>query len=112
MKMANNTFSVTFYLKKQKITRSGKSPIYARITVNGKRIEISVKCSIQENSWNAVKGMARGSREEITKLNLHLDQFKAGIIESYQQLTVQKKLVTADSIKNRFLGNDEKEYTI
>ena len=35
MKTVNNTFGVTFYLKKQKATQAGKAPIYARITVNG-----------------------------------------------------------------------------
>jgi len=64
MSTTNNTFGVAFYLKKQKTTQAGKSPIYARITVNGKRIEISVKRSIEENNWNATKGMAKGSREE------------------------------------------------
>lgn len=38
MKTASNTFGVAFYLKKQKATQAGKSPIYARITVNSKRI--------------------------------------------------------------------------
>ncbi|WP_121196800.1 Arm DNA-binding domain-containing protein [Mucilaginibacter gracilis] len=51
MSTTNNTFCVAFYLKKQKTTQAGKSPIYARITVNGKRIEISVKreriCSLR-----------------------------------------------------------------
>lgn len=112
MKTVNNTFGVTFYLKKQKATQSGKAPIYARITVNGKRLEISVKRSIEDKSWNPIKGMAKGSREEITKLNQHLDQFKAGIIESYQHLAVQKKLITAELLKNTFLGKDQQDFTI
>jgi hypothetical protein len=57
MSTTNNTFGVAFYLKKQKTTQAGKSPIYARITVNGKRIEISVKRSIEDNNWNATKGI-------------------------------------------------------
>jgi len=64
-------------LTKQKATQSGKAPIYARITANGKRLEISVKRYIEDMNWNPVKGMAKGSREEITKLNQHLYQFKA-----------------------------------
>lgn len=112
MKTTSNTFGVAFYLKKQKATQSGKSPIYARITVNGKRVEVSVKCAIEESNWNPARGMARGSREEITKLNLHLDQFKSGIIKSYQQLSIQKKLITADLIKSKFLGIDQQEFTL
>lgn len=108
----NNTFGVTFYLKKQKITQAGKSPIYARITVNGKRIEISVKRSVEENNWNPVKGIAKGSREEIIKLNKYLDQFKAGIIDSYQQLLLQKKFITAELLKEKVTGADQSEFTL
>lgn len=112
MSTKNNTFGVAFYLKKQKTTQAGKSPIYARITVNGKRIEISVKRSIEENNWNPLKGIAKGSREEITKLNKYLDQFKAGIIDSYQELIMQKKLITAELLKERVTGTDEDGITL
>ncbi len=112
MSTANNTFGASFYLKKQKINQAGKSPIYARITVNGKRIEISVKRSIEESNWNPVKGMAKGSREEITKLNKYLDQFKAGIVESYQQLLLQKKFITAELLKEKVTGEDQAEFTL
>lgn len=107
MSTTNNTFGVAFYLKKQKTTLAGKSPIYARITVNGKRIEISVKRCIEENNWNPVKGIAKGSREEVTKLNKYLDQFKAGIIDSYQQLALQKKFITAELLKESVTGADQ-----
>lgn len=112
MSTTNNTFGVAFYLKKQKTNQAGKSPLYARITVNGKRIEISVKRSIEESNWNPVKGMAKGSREEITKLNKYLDQFKAGIVEGYQQLLLQKKFITAELLKEKVTGADQAEFTI
>jgi len=112
MSTTNNTFGVAFHLKKQKTTQAGKSPIYARITVNGKRIEISVKRSIEDNNWNATKGMAKGSREEIVKLNKYLDQFKAGIIDSYQQLLLQKKFITAELLKEKVTGGDQAEFTL
>jgi integrase len=112
MSTTNNTFGVAFYLKKQKTTQAGKSPIYARITVNGKRIEISVKRSIEDSNWNATKGMAKGSREEITKLNKYLDQFKAGIIDSYQQLLLQRKFITAELLKEKVTGGDQADFTL
>jgi hypothetical protein len=68
MKTMNNTFGVIFYLRKCKDTNDGKAPIYARITVNGSRIYLSVKRSIDPDNWNVNKGMVRGSREEIVKL--------------------------------------------
>jgi hypothetical protein len=83
MNTVNNTFGVIFYLKKYKATADGKAPIYARITVNGNRIDISVKRSIDPNNWHEGKGMAKGSREEIVKLNNFLEKYRSGIVESY-----------------------------
>jgi integrase len=112
MKTANNTFGVIFYLRKYKATTDGKTPIYARITVKGNRIDISVKRSIDPENWNTNKGMARGSREETVKLNNYLEQYRSGIVESYQQLLLQKRLITAELVKNKFTGEDQVEFTL
>ena len=53
--MQQNTFGVIFYLRKYKTTSNGKTPIYARITVNGKRSDITTKRTIEENNWNPKK---------------------------------------------------------
>jgi len=112
MKTTNtNTFGVIFYLRKYKIN-NGLAPIYARITVDGKRVDVSVKRNIDEKNWNGNKGMAKGSREEVRALNAYLEQVRASIVSCYQEMMLQKKLVTAEAIKNMFLGNDRKEYTL
>jgi site-specific recombinase XerD len=111
MKNTTNTFGVIFYLRKYKVTK-GKSPIYARITVDGKRVDISVKRNIEEANWNGRKGMAKGSREEIRALNNFLEQIRANIVTHYQEMLIQRKLVTAEALKNQFLGNDKKEHTL
>jgi len=36
MESKNNTFSITFFVKRAK-SKNGKFPIYARITVDGRR---------------------------------------------------------------------------
>lgn len=104
MKTQNNTFGVIFYLRKYKATNGGKTPIYARITVNGHRTNVSVKRSIDPPNWNANKGMAKGSKEEVVKLNKFLEHYRSGILESYQQLLLQKKLITAELVKDKFTG--------
>ncbi len=111
MKNTTNTFGVIFYLKKYK-TNYGLAPIYARITVDGKRADISVKRSIEQENWNGFKGMAKGSREEIRSLNAFLEQVRSGIVSCYQEMMLQKKFVTAEAIKNKFIGNDEKKHTL
>lgn len=88
MKTVSTTFGVPFYLKTQKTTMQGSAPICARVTVNGKRTEISVKRSVNANEWDERKGIAKGSRKETIELNMFLNQFKAKIINTYQQMVL------------------------
>ncbi|UII31631.1 Arm DNA-binding domain-containing protein [Fulvivirga ulvae] len=53
-------------MKKYK-ARNGKAPIYARITVDGKRADLSMKRSVEFSSWNNHKGMEKGRRDQQLK---------------------------------------------
>ncbi|MGI8952908.1 MAG: phage integrase SAM-like domain and Arm DNA-binding domain-containing protein [Chitinophagaceae bacterium] len=66
MKTKSNTFGVIFYLRKYKVN-DGEMPIYARITVNGRRTDISVKRSVEQKNWNNNKGMAKGKNYHTTQ---------------------------------------------
>lgn len=100
-----------FYLKKSKAS-NGKAPIYARITVDKKRAEISVKQSVDEKLWNADQGMGKGNRDEIRSLNIFLEQFRSMIVSRYQEMLVQKKIITAEAIKNSFQVTGVEEFTL
>ena len=106
-----NTFGIQF------ITRSNKAkgellPVYVRITVDGRRVEISLKRWIHPDSWNNSKGMARGNKQEIRSLNHYLEEVRTRLVECYQEMQIQKRLITASAIKNMFLGTDQKKYTL
>ena len=47
------TFTVLVYLKTSKINSKGMAPICIRVTVNGKRSEISIKQFIEPSRWNS-----------------------------------------------------------
>ncbi len=106
MKRATTTFAVLFYLKKQKTSLKGKAPLCARVTVNGKRTEISLKHSLHVNEWNEIKGMAKGNRKEITELNLFLTQFKAKIINTYQTMLLNDEPIDGPTIRDKVMGTD------
>ena len=106
MKTATTTFGVLFYLKTQKTSMQGKAPICARVTVNGRRTEISVKRSVNANEWDERKGMAKGSRKETVELNMYLNQFKAKIINTYQQMVLSDDAIDGPAIRDKVLGTD------
>ena len=47
----SKTFSLHFWINSAKI-KGKKAPIYARITINGERIEISLKRNVEVTYWD------------------------------------------------------------
>ncbi len=106
-----NTFGIHFVIKKHKL-REGKVPVYARITVNGRVNEVSVKRKVLLKEWNHGKGMAKPCHPENLNLNSYLEQVRAQLVEYYQELVLCKKVITPETIKNKFLGLDQSDSTL
>jgi site-specific recombinase XerD len=106
-----HTFSILFWINRAK-EKDGKTPIYARVTVDGKRAEISLKRTIDPDNWNPEKGQARGSKEESRTLNAYIEQVRNQLFDSYQEMQKQKKLITAEAIKGKYIGLEEREHTL
>ena len=68
----NKTFNLLFYVKKAKINSVGESPIYLRITIDGKISEISTKRTVKPSKWNSAMQKVSGSSEECRSLNFYL----------------------------------------
>ncbi len=108
---SNITFGISFFIKKYRST-DGKSPIYARITVNGKRVDLSIKRKVEFERWDENRGTVKGNRQDIKMLNAYLEQVRNHLYECHQQLERERKLITAEAIKSRYLGQDERGKTL
>lgn len=100
--------SILFYAKKAKAAANGLVPIYTRITVNGKRIELSTNRFIEISKWSTEAGRMRGSSEETRSINNHLDLMKVQIRDAEMELIHKKITVTAETIKSKLLGVDKR----
>jgi site-specific recombinase XerD len=105
------TFSVLFFVRKHH-DETKKLFIYARITVEGKRSEISLKRSIPVNQWDASKARARGTSPKSRILNQYLDQVYNKLLDCHKQLSSENKRISAQSIKARFYGKDDQQNTL
>jgi len=105
-------FSLLFYLKKQKNYISGNAPIYMRITVKGKRAEITTGRECEPLKWNAKAGKAAGTKEEVKSLNTYLDQLQTSVYQAHQVLNQAGEIITSDAIKNVFLGKAVVSHTL
>ncbi|MFC4268871.1 site-specific integrase [Polaribacter marinivivus] len=108
----NKTFGLLFYLKKSKVDAQGKCPIYLRITIDGKRTEISTKRTIEIEKWSVEANKAIGRTEDIRELNAYLDSLTTKVYQSQRDLIQDNKEVTTETLKNKFLGVEEKQRTL
>ena len=106
---SKNTFGIQFVLRLPKNKKDEMAVVYARITVNGRRAEISLKNKVSINNWDEAKGRAKGKREEIVKLNSHMEQVRSLIFDCYQELIQQNKPVSVNAVKAKYLGEDIEE---
>ncbi len=99
-----STFSVIFYLKKDKVKKDGTSPIMGRITVDGTQAQFSCKVSIEPNLWGIKGGRAVGKSVTARETNRMLDKLRAAITRHYQEIMERDSFVTAEKVRNAFLG--------
>ncbi|WP_186809013.1 phage integrase SAM-like domain-containing protein, partial [Flavobacterium columnare] len=100
--------SILFYAKKAKAAANGLVPIYTRITINGKRIELSTNRFVEISKWSTEAGKMKGSSEEARSINNHLDLLKSQIRDAEMELIHKKIIVTTETIKSKLLGVDER----
>ena len=76
------------------------SAVYLRITVDGKRSEISTKTYVHSLKWNSAKGRVKGTSEESRRLNNSIESFEIRARCVYSFLMEKGKMITAEIIKN------------
>ncbi|WP_142785689.1 site-specific integrase [Changchengzhania lutea] len=107
----SKTFSIHFWLNTAK-RKNGIAPVYARVTVNGKRAEISLKRYQSVTSWDPKTKRAKPRTPNAPALNAYLDQVYANLLGCQKQLLSEFKLITSRAIKARYLGEDENQKTL
>ena len=100
--------SILFYAKKAKAAANGLVPIYTRITINGKRIELSTNRFVEISKWSTLAGKMKGTSEEARSINNHLDILKSQIRDVEMELIHRKIAITTETIKSKLLGTDER----
>src|SRR5215831_9400531 len=105
------TFTVLFWLSKQR-EKNGKAPIYLRLTVDSKRIEICTHQKIDPHAWDQKAQKVKGKSEEAKIINTQLAIMQTDIHKHYGLLLAFDKPITAESIKNAYLGIGEKQKSL
>ena len=105
----SQTFSYIFYTKKRNTYTGGPIPIYIRITIAGKRAEVSTGREVEPARWNPDAGRMKGTGEEAKKFNTYLDALQSKLYDAHQALIRENKPITAETLKNKYTGASEQQ---
>lgn len=108
---STKTFSILFWAD-QKNATNGEALVYARITVNQKRANISLKRRVPVKLWDPKKNRSKGASSGSRQLNQYIDQTYTKLFQIYQDLKFQEKLITAKLIKAHYTGQNEQSKTL
>src|SRR5690242_10005624 len=103
MKVSEN-LSITFLVEKPEMSKDGRVPIYARITYNGQRAEISLAARIFAQQRDRLACRVKGNSPDALLLNSQIPQAKAKIERHFVLLTTQYEFVSAEMIRKSYKG--------
>ena len=106
-----STFSVIFYLRRDRKKRDGTCPVMCRITIDGIDTRFNTKLHVQLSKWDVNANKVSGINPDSRNLNARLDDIKASLHRIYHDLQ-RFDIVTPEKIKGEFLGLDESGETI
>lgn len=99
-----STFSVLFWIYSKR-AKDNLTVIYARISINGRRLNISLKRKVDVTLWDPRKQKLKGKSQYARELNQFLDQEHSKLFQCYQDLRMEGGVLSPESIKSRYFGD-------
>lgn len=103
----HTTFSILFFILKNRATPDRKAPIYCRITVDGKRAQMSIQRKTLISKWDNSTGLIKGTSAEAKFINKYINEIRYKLNKIQERFLDEGRTVTAMAIKNRYLGIDK-----
>ncbi len=110
--MKRKTFTVLFFIKKDKLLKNGEAPVRMRITIDKRSVDISIKRSCPPNFWNQSKENSRGKDRSAIELNRYIELTRSRIHQIYRELETSDRSITAEIIRNIYYGVEKEKKTL
>jgi site-specific recombinase XerD len=104
------TFSILFWIYGKRAVNN-KANIYIRVTLNGQRVNISLKKKINVSTWDEKLQRAKGTDKDSRILNLYLNEVQSKVYRIYEDFKREEVLFTSQMVKAKFLGEDRKRFS-
>lgn len=106
----STTFSVLFWVYGKRVMKDQVN-IYLRITLNGKRVNISLKKKINITTWDEKIQRANGTDKDSRILNLYLNEVQSKVYRIYENFKKDEKPFTSQMVKASYLGEDRRHFS-
>lgn len=100
------------FVKRNAAKKNGNAPIIARITIDQIVAQFNTKLEINPINWSVSAGKAAGRSAEAVSINSMLDSIRSSVHQHYHSLLEMDGYVTAERVKNAFLGKIERGKTL
>lgn len=98
---------LSFWLRKSKPNKQGKSPIYLRISLDGKSLDVATKRFIDEKDWLPDAGIVNGKSEEVRSINAYLDALRMTAYNHQREILLEGRPLTITTFKNKWHSRQE-----
>lgn len=98
-----HSFAIDFITRKCKDDKT-KALIYARITVDSERKEVSLKERIISSEWDSKNESVKGKSLQVKLINGTICETRFKIKQKYRELQEVDSLITAEIVKDAYLG--------
>jgi len=112
IEIMRSTFKVLLFVKRNAAKKNGNAPIIARITIDQIVAQFNTKLEINPINWSVSAGKAAGRSAEAVSINSMLDSIRSSVHQHYHSLLEMDGYVTAERVKNAFLGKIERGKTL
>lgn len=107
-----STFGIHFKLRTERL-KDGKAPVYLGLVVNGEKVYLALKnYYVELRHWDKNRGAGKRNTAEGREINVYLEETRNILRDRYQELLSKGRIITADLIKEAFLGNGDPEHTL
>ena len=107
--MTENNFKILFVQGKNRTNQKNQSPLYCRITFNGKRKQVSTGIHIESEQWDAKTQVILKSHKSAIPYNSKLEKIRSKFNSIYTILILQENSFTLDDIYDTYLGKELKK---
>ena len=104
--------TILFIGKKSRITKHDLLPIYMRVIIEGNRFEVATHRHVEPTLWSSSSGKVTGRSDSAVETNMALDLIKKKVYEYKEQLYIENRDFTVNSLREKWYGEDRNKRTL